>query len=176
VAICGRRNLAAVVVGAALCAVAPATASAAPAGVFTLAAGNVATLTHTELIGCDATEWGYKLRSHPWQILGAKRQTCRPAGPFGRGAIPNPQPDVTIGPFPRPQSFRLFLIDEFPPAFTFFSDDHKHTTVTQTGTGTWRIAENDGAFGAHGPFSAYAPGPGQGSFRTTLTMYAPSSG
>jgi hypothetical protein len=143
---------------------------------FTLAAGHVATLTHTELIGCDATEWGYKLRFHPWRILGAKRQTCPKNGPFGRGAIPNPQPEVTIGPFGKPQSFRLFLIDEYPTAFTFFSSDRKHTTITRMGTGTWRIAENDSNFGAHGPFSANAPGPGQGSFRTTLTISAPAPG
>jgi hypothetical protein len=76
------------------------------------------------------TEWGYKLRFHPWHI----------------------------------------------PAFTFFSSDRKHTTITRLGTGTWRIAENDSNFGGHGPFSADAPGPGQGSFRTTLTIPAPSSG
>jgi hypothetical protein len=157
-------------------AVAPASAHAAPAGLFALPAGDVATLTHTELIGCDATEWGYKLRFHPWHILGAKRQTCPSAGPFGRGSIPNPQPEVTIGPFGTAQVFRLLLIDEYPTAFTFFSSDRSHTTIAQTGAGTWRIAENDSAFGAHGPFSAYAPGRNQGNFRTTLTISGPSSG
>lgn len=159
----------------AVCAVAPAPAAAARTGVFTLPAGGVATLTHTELLGCDATEWGYELGSGPWRVLGAKRQTCPKAGPWGRASIADLQSDATVGPFRTTRRLRLFLVDEFPTPFTFFSDDTDHTSITQIGKASWRVAENDSNFGKYGPSDLNAPTAGQGNFRTTLTILEPGS-
>jgi hypothetical protein len=158
-----------------MCAVVPASAAGARTGVFTLPAGGVVTLTHTELLGCDPTEWGYELGSGPWRVLGAKRQTCAKAGPFGRASIADVQSDVTVGPFPATRRLRLFLVDEFPTPFTFFSDDAEHTSITQIGRASWRVAENDSNFGRYGPFDPNAPTPGRGNFRTTLTILEPDS-
>lgn len=145
------------------------TSGAAPAvsGVFTIPAGEVATISNARwnLGPCDALAYGYQLSTGTTVTLANKAGgTCANAN----------LADVTIGPFTQSVTMRIFLNDTGDPAagascdYTFFSDG-PHALVT--GSDPWQIDIRDSAFCTKSPTTAFPPtAPGEGNLDLTLTI------
>ncbi|HVE62427.1 MAG TPA: twin-arginine translocation signal domain-containing protein [Mycobacteriales bacterium] len=111
------------------------------AGVFVLPAGRTATFSNIRFTACDGLFAGYQFTGGPDVPLASK-----PCGCFDSTA-----PDVVVGPFAEPRTFRVYLRDIGDCGgascdYTYYTDDATHAAVVETGPGTYDIGILDSFF------------------------------
>jgi hypothetical protein len=102
----------------------------------------------------DPLAYGYQLN------LGANVQLA--TGGMGCQAVPG----TVIGPFPTATLLRVYLTDNHPPVFTFYSDGN-HATVA--GTNPYLVSIRDSFFGLI-TTAPLIPPPGDGNLNVVVTI------
>jgi len=81
---------------------------------------------------------------------------------------------TTIGPFPGPTLLRIWVTDNYPPPYTFYSDGNHALVTRRTAAGLvppWTVSVMDSYYGFCGTDCPRAPaGPGEGNFNATISI------